>query len=147
MIPAGVVQLIERFPLGNVATIGPEGWPAVSPKGTFLVTGPDRLSFGVIRSPGTVANLRADPRLEVTFIDPFLRKGARLRGAATLEAAEGERLAPFVAIWPALAPRITEIVEIIVERVLPLTTPPYDDGVTEAEMVALYKAKYAELYP
>ncbi|MYI69531.1 MAG: pyridoxamine 5'-phosphate oxidase family protein, partial [Boseongicola sp. SB0673_bin_14] len=33
------------------------------------------------------------------------------------------------------------------ERVLHLATPPYDDGVTEDEMIALYKSRFAELYP
>ncbi|MFT6945448.1 MAG: hypothetical protein ACJAUW_002030, partial [Yoonia sp.] len=26
-------------------------------------------------------------------------------------------------------------------------TPPYDDGATEAEMIARYKAKFGALYP
>ncbi|MDC1052906.1 LysE family translocator [Planktomarina temperata] len=34
-----------------------------------------------------------------------------------------------------------------VSEVKPLSTPPYDDGVTEAEMIALYKEKYAKMYP
>jgi hypothetical protein len=38
-------------------------------------------------------------------------------------------------------------VVIQVSEVKPLSTPPYDDGVTEAEMIALYKEKYAEMYP
>jgi hypothetical protein len=31
--------------------------------------------------------------------------------------------------------------------VRPLSTPLYDDGVTEPEMVASYKEKYAQMYP
>ncbi len=39
------------------------------------------------------------------------------------------------------------IVRISAGEVRPLTTPPYDDGATEEEMIALYKAKFAEMYP
>ena len=42
--------------------------------------------------------------------------------------------------------RISRIVKIELDAVKPLTTPPYDDGVTEEEMVTLYKQKYTEIY-
>ena len=46
-----------------------------------------------------------------------------------------------------LADRITAIVVIDVEASEMVLTPPYDDGVTEAELVAAYKQKYQEIYP
>ena len=49
--------------------------------------------------------------------------------------------------FPALAARINAIVSITVSRVKMMTTPPYDDGVSEEEMIAIYKAKFAEIYP
>ena len=39
------------------------------------------------------------------------------------------------------------IIKIPVEEVKSLTTPPYDDGAKEEEMIATYKAKFAEIYP
>jgi hypothetical protein len=39
------------------------------------------------------------------------------------------------------------IVKIPVSEVKPLSTPPYDDGVTEDAMIALYKQKFANMYP
>jgi len=143
-------QLIARFPLGFVATVDAEGLPCVSPKGTFLVLDDGTLGFGNIRSPGTVANLRANPACEVNFIDPFLRKGLRVRGTARIVGsgeAGFDRISGWRAVWGDLADRITDLVLIEVAAVKPLSTPPYDDGVTEDEMLALYKAKYAEIYP
>ena len=78
MIPRPARDVIARPPLGFVATITPDGQPAVSPKGTFLVLDDATIGFGNIRSPGTLANLAARPGVEVCFVDPFTRKGARL---------------------------------------------------------------------
>lgn len=149
MIPASVQALITRWRLGHIASLDAEGWPRVSPKGTFLVVDDRRLAFADIRSPGTLANIAADPRVEVNFVDTFLRKGARLKGRARLaDPAETAGLMPrFREIWGDLCDRVTGLVLIDVTAVAPLTTPPYDDGVTEAEMIALYKAKFAEMYP
>ncbi|MGI9354250.1 MAG: pyridoxamine 5'-phosphate oxidase family protein, partial [Rhizobiaceae bacterium] len=51
------------------------------------------------------------------------------------------------ASFPTLAWRFNAIVTIAAERVKLMTTPPYDDGATEDEMIAIYKAKFAEIYP
>jgi hypothetical protein len=39
------------------------------------------------------------------------------------------------------------LVTIAVTQVRPLSTPPYDDGATEEEMIALYRAKFGAMYP
>ncbi len=143
--------LIQRFPLGNIATIDAQGRPCVSPKGTFLVLDDTTLGFANIRSPGTLANLAHRAECEVVFVDPFLRKGLRIRATTqthTRGSAEFERLAPdWAAIWPALAPRIGDLVILTVTKASPLSTPPYDHGATEADMIAHYKSRYAEIYP
>ena len=51
------------------------------------------------------------------------------------------------ATWGDLANRIGAIVLIHATRVRHIETPPYDDGVSEDEMIQLYKSKYAEIYP
>lgn len=151
MINAATRDLIARFPLGFVATVTPGGRPAVSPKGTFLVVDDRTIAFGNIRSPGTVTNLTANPACEVNFVDVFTRKGARLRGDARMVRKGTGEFAGLIGQWSAtwgdLAERIDTLVLISVAAVKPLTTPPYDDGATEEEMIALYKAKYAEIYP
>ena len=151
MIPKQTQQLITRWRLGHIATVTPGGRPSVSPKGTFLVVDDNTIAFGEIRSPQTVSNLTHNPECEVNFVDAFTRSGARLRGTAQMirpETPDFDTLIPrFREVWDELCDRMTLIVKINVREVKPLTTPLYDDGVTEAELIALYKAKYAEIYP
>ena len=150
MIPATVKDLIADFPLGFVATVTPGGRPAVSPKGTFLVVDDRTIGFGDIRSPGTLTNLTANPACEVNFVNVLTRKGARIAGTARMVRKGSEAftlLHPrWQAAWGTLADRIDTLVLIEVEAVKPLTTPPYDDGATEEEMIALYKDKFGRMY-
>ncbi|MCG6903097.1 MAG: pyridoxamine 5'-phosphate oxidase family protein [Rhodobacter sp.] len=149
-LPASAIRTIEMWRLGFVATVTPGGRPSVSPKGTFIVVDEETIAFGEIRSPQTVANLTVMPECEVNFVDQFTRKGVRIRGrAAFLRPGTGEfdALYPrFVALWGDLAKRINLIVRIPVDEAKPLSTPPYDDGATEEELIAVYKAKFAEMY-
>lgn len=145
------IKTIENVRLGFVATVTPGGRPSVSPKGTFLVVDKETIAFAEIRSPQTVTNLTQNPELEVNFVDQFTRKGVRIRGKAEFvrpDAAGWSDVFPkFEAMWPMLTGRMNLIVKIPVDEVKPLSTPPYDDGATEEEMIALYKAKFAEMYP
>lgn len=151
MIPQSTQQLITRWRLGHIATVTPGGRPSVSPKGTFLVVDDTTIAFGEIRSPQTVSNLTLNPECEVNFVDAFTRKGARLRGMAQMirpDTPEFDTLMPrFQELWGDLCDRMNLIVKINITEVKPLTTPPYDTGATEDEMIALYKTKFAEMYP
>ena len=151
MIPEAARRIIRDFPLGIVATVTPDGRPAASPKGTFLVLDERTLGYGDIRSPGTRANLEHLPEAEIVFVDPFLRKGARIRGRASLVQRDEPRFAELFprwqAVWGALADRIGALVLFDVSGCKALATPPYDDGATEAEMIAAFKAKFAAIYP
>ncbi|MEM8978349.1 MAG: pyridoxamine 5'-phosphate oxidase family protein [Pseudomonadota bacterium] len=144
-------QVIARFPAGFTATVDANGAPMVSPKGTFLVLDDTRIGFAHIRSPGTLANLAHEPRVEVNFLDPFLRKGVRVAGVSEVHVRGSAGFDALVGIWaetwPSLAERIQALVVIEVTKYQVFTTPPYDDGALEDEMVALYRAKYAEIYP
>ena len=143
-------SMIARFPLGFVATVTADGHPHLSPKGTFLVLDDTTIAFAEIRSPDTMANLAHQPMAEVNFVDQWLRKAVRVRGPVRV----GETGAEFDAligkwreVWGDLADRINALVLISAQEVKTVTTPPYDDGVTEEEMVALYTEKFAAIYP
>ncbi|WP_333712695.1 pyridoxamine 5'-phosphate oxidase family protein [Yoonia sp.] len=144
-------DLIAAFPLGFVATVRADGGPAVSPKGTFLVLDDRRLAFADIRSPQTRANLTADPRVEVNFIDPFRRKAVRVAGKAAVHLKGTGSFSDMLPRWQTafgdLARRIGALVEIDIAAASEIRTPPYDDGVTEDEMIALYKDKYGKVFP
>ena len=151
MLTDSAKNLIATFPLGFVATITAGGRPAVSPKGTFLVLDDTTIGFGNIRSPGTLANLGRVPHAEVNFIDQWKRKGLRVRGAVRVAAKGSDDFAALIGLWQAkwgdLADRITDLVLIDIGAASEMTTPPYDDGITEEAMIAAYKSKFAAIYP
>ena len=68
-------QLIRNYNAGAVATINDDGNPAVSPKATFVIVDDNCIAYGDIRSPGTSANLRQRPAVEVNFIDVLAQIG------------------------------------------------------------------------
>ena len=150
MIDADARRIIREFSLGIIASASADG-PAASPKGTFLVLDETTLAYGDIRSPGTRANLSADPRAEVVFVDPFRRKGVRIRGRSDIVGKDDTRFADLLPrwreVWGDLADRIGALILITADRVLHIKTPPYDTGATEDEMIALYKSRYSEIYP
>ena len=148
MLTADMKRIVEEQLLGFVATTAPDGAPSVSPKGTFFVVDDTTIAFGEIRSPGTIRNLRTNPRIEVNFVDPFVRKGYRFagtaeiveRGAASFDALLGR-------YGGALAPRLRAIVAITVTKALPLTSPVYDDGAAEPDVRRGWTTRFRKLQP
>ena len=139
-------QVVEQQRLGFVATVCADGTPNVSPKGTLCVHDDDHLMFADIRSPGTIANLRTNPALEVNVVDHFVRKGYRFKGRAKiLEAgAEFDRLVAVFASRgiPDAPRRIRAIVVVRVEQARPLISPGYDGNTDEASMRARWTQHY-----
>lgn len=150
-LPQSAIKTIEMWRLGFVATVSADGRPNVSPKGTFVVLDDETIAFGEIRSPQTLSNLGTQPALEVNFVDIFTRKGVRIRGQGELIAKGTEAFddlnTHWQEIWSDLISRLNVIVKIPVAQVKPLSSPPYDDGTTEAEFIALYRKKFAQFYP
>src|SRR5690349_23609245 len=91
-------RLLDQQRLGFVATVNPDGTPNLSPKGTTTVWDDDHLVFADIHSPGTTANLRLNPHVEVNVVDPFARKGYRFKGTAEVLTA-GEQFDTLVAFY------------------------------------------------
>jgi uncharacterized protein len=124
--------------LGFVATVCADGTPNLSPKGTLRVLDDDHLMFADIRSPGTIANLRINPSVEINVVDPLVRKGYRFKGRGQVveSGAQFERLLESFAVpGPSDAPRrIRAIVVVQVEEARPLISPGYDQGTDEAAM-------------
>jgi predicted pyridoxine 5'-phosphate oxidase superfamily flavin-nucleotide-binding protein len=128
-------QMVETQRLGFVATVGADGAPNLSPKGTFAVLDDERLGYIDLRSPGTGRNIAAGSAVEVNFVDPFSRKGFRFFGrAVVLKPGEPDCQALFSRIerWSHLGERMRALVAITVERAGPLISPAYDQGADEA---------------
>lgn len=143
-----MIRLVNEQRLGFVATVGEDGSPNLSPKGTMVVVDDDHIAFGEIRSPNTLTNLRASPVMEINFVDPLARKGYRFKGSAEVFEAGTEafdQLLPRFERWGELSKRIRAIVRLRVERALPLTSPAYDLGVSEAALRAEWREHYLAL--
>lgn len=138
-------RVVSQQRLGFVATVRPDGSPALSPKGTVDVWGDSQLVFLHIHSPGTVANLRHDPRVEVNVVDFLVRKGWRFRGRGVVhtEGEEFERvLAHFGRDRPSVAAVAQAAVVIDVEGAEPLISPAYDNGASEEEVSRRWRSYY-----
>lgn len=141
VLDAQVQASIANSVLCWLATIGPDGTPNVSPKEIFCAASEDRLCIADIASPNSVANIRVNPRVCVSFVDVFRQKGFKLTGAAQVigrrdpgfenEAAELLRLA-----GPAFPVRHAIIVK--VEKAVRIIAPSYvlHPGMDDAERLA-----------
>lgn len=139
---------VKRQRLGYVATVGQDGTPNLSPKGTTTIW-QDKLIFADIHSPGTVENLRHNPALEINVVDPFVRKGYRFKGTGKV-ITEGRVFEDILAFYAQqgvkdAAQRIRSVVLVEVERVLPMLSPSYDLGTSEADIRETWTSYYNDL--
>jgi predicted pyridoxine 5'-phosphate oxidase superfamily flavin-nucleotide-binding protein len=148
-LTADMKRLVTEQRLAYVATVCPDGTPNVSPKGTIAVWDDDHLVFADIRSPGTIANLKKNPAVELNVVDPFARKGYRFRGRgkAIVEGELFEEIMRFYrGRWVDTAKnkesRIRGFVLVKVETALPLISPAYDDGSSDELSIRKYWISY-----
>jgi uncharacterized protein len=141
-------KVVAEQALGFVATVCPDGTPNLSPKGTTAVWDDDRLVFADIASPTTMANLAANPAIEVNVVDPVLRKGYRFKGTATVHVA-GSVYDDVVRFYEARGldrHRIAGVAMITVERAARLVSPAYTMGTTEDEVRARFMRRLEEVH-
>ena len=137
MIDARIRQIVENNTIGFVASVTPQGRPAVSPKATFAVLDDRTLAFGNIRSEGTIKNVRQNPNVEVNFIDVFHRTAARIAGTARYvprEDAEFTTLLSAFEKWSSLGERMQGFVVVAVDSAEFVTSPAYDTGATSDDL-------------
>jgi predicted pyridoxine 5'-phosphate oxidase superfamily flavin-nucleotide-binding protein len=139
-------RVVTEQRLGFYASVCDDGTPNLSPKGTTFVLGDEELAFAEIRSPRTLANLRARPAVEVNVLDPLARRGYRFRGTATIHT-EGDAFARGLARMREIdfgidLGRVNAIVVVRVVSASELLSPAYDEGATEAGLVAHYRDRF-----
>jgi len=142
-------RVVREQRLGYVATVCADGTPNLSPKGTTTVWDDDHLIFADIASPGTVANLRHNPAVEINVVDPMIRKGYCFKGTATV-LTEGPLFEQALAFYQRQGVntangRVRSIVLVKVERALPLISPVYDSGISEDEMRGRWERYWGSL--
>lgn len=130
-----IKDFIKTQKLGFIATVCPDGTPNLSPKGTTNVWDDDHLIFADIYSPGTINNLLNNPSIEINVVDVFTRKGYRLKGVGKV-LSNGSLFEEIVSFYKNAGATylIKNIVLVKIERILPLTSPVYDTGVSEDEV-------------
>ena len=140
LISADMKRVVEEQRLGFVATVCPDGSPNLSPKGTTAVWDADHLVFANIRSPGTLANLRQNANVEVNVVDPFVRKGYRFKGVASVFAS-GPLYDKIITFYKerGVTSAIREVVMVRVQRAQPIESPAYDLGLAETEVRARWE--------
>jgi predicted pyridoxine 5'-phosphate oxidase superfamily flavin-nucleotide-binding protein len=146
-LSADMKAIIRGTILCFAATTNADGSPNLSPKGTLSVHDDDRLVFANIASPGTVANLRRDPRIEINCVDIFARRGYRFTGVASVRSG-GDPI--YEALRDALrtehgnAMPVDDAVVVEVLSAKPILSPAYAyvPGVTEAGLREVYARKY-----
>lgn len=129
-----------------LATVDGDGFPSVSPKELWGLAG-DAVVIADIASANSIRNIRACPKVCVSFVDVFRQKGFKLYGEARLLAPDHPEFA--VAGHDLLAVagerfRIRHVIEVGVTRAVPIIAPSYHlvAGTTEADMIAQAHATY-----
>jgi uncharacterized protein len=142
-------RVVSEQRLGFVATVCPDGTPNLSPKGTTTVWDDDHLVFANIRSPGTLANLRHNPSVEVNVVDPFVRKGYRFKGIASIldSGPLYDKVIGFYKDRGSQVSMIRDVVLILVVSAQAVDSPAYDLGMTEDEVRDRWERHFASLRP
>ena len=141
-------QTLTEDRLIFAATVCPDGTPNLSPKATTVVWDDDHILFTDLASPGTMRNLESNPAIEINAVNVFSRRGYRFKGTATLHkdgdlhAAVLDRMRHGPASLHGLAERVRAVALVKVEQALPLVSPGYWGGATEAEMRRQWEANW-----
>jgi len=138
-----VKNFVNSQKLGYVATVSKDGTPNLSPKGTIIVMDESTLVFADIRSPKTMENLQENTSVEINVIDPFKRLGYRFKGDGKI-VNEGTEFDKILEYYKNLGvkSKINSVVVVDVKIMSEVTSPSYDLGATEDELVSKWKKYY-----
>ena len=138
-----VKDFVNKQRMGFVATIGPANKPNLSPKGTTIAWNDNHLVFTGIRSDQTISNIEVNPNVEINVVDPVKRRGYRFSGVAKI-LSEGEKFEEIRNHYKSIGIKseIKTIVLIVIDMAKEITSPLYDLGLTEQEIVSEWKKRY-----
>ena len=146
MLDDDMKAIIAQANLGFAATVNVDGSPNLSPKVTIRPYDDNHLIFANLASPGTVENLRRNPRIEVNCIDVFSRRGYRFTGSATVHSPGDALYEDFKqTMKQELGPdtKVRDAVLIKLDEVKPILSPAYaKEGVTEEGLRKTYLRRY-----
>ncbi len=146
MITEEIKDFLNFQKLGYVATVSSDGTPNLSPKGTIIGWNSNVLAFADIRSPDTMNNLQRNPHVEINVIDPFSRKGYLFKGMARI-VKDGILFEEILSHYRdnGIKSPIKSIVLIDVSSITDVTSPLYDLGVSEQDIIFKWKKHFEVL--
>jgi len=135
--------IIRSAHLCFAATVTPDGRPNLSPKGTIRVWNDHAVFFLDIASPGTRANLRANPWMELNVVEHLSRRGYRFSGKAEIHTS-GHIFDEAVRIvtgeernrYP-----VASVVLLEIDQAEPLVSPGYWHVADESAMRAAWRVR------
>ena len=147
MLDPDMKQIVTGTMLCFVATTNEDGSPNLSPKSSLRVHDDTHLMFANMAPPGTVRNLRRDPRIEINCVDIFSRRGYRFSGRASVHAGDDPI---YLALRADVAAEHGDVIPVFdavlvdVLQVHPVISPAYTfiEGVTEDALRNAYFGKY-----
>lgn len=138
-----VKEFILKQKLGYVATVSDKNTPNLSPKGTIIAWGDNKLVFADIRSPNTIRNLSINPNVEINIVDPIIRKGYRFKGIGKI-IHEGKSFTEILNFYEKIGikSKINSVVIVEIESFSEVTSPLYDLGYSENDIREKMKNYY-----
>ncbi len=142
-----IQQSIEKSVLCWLATCSTDLVPNVSPKEIFDAYGDHHIIIANIASPQTVRNIRANPKVCLSFIDILVQKGYQLKGKAEIVDASHADFADMEAVFLRMTHGkypFETITKIAVESVKPIIAPRYIlfPETTEAQQIESARKAY-----
>ncbi|WP_176079967.1 pyridoxamine 5'-phosphate oxidase family protein [Paraburkholderia tropica] len=128
MLNDAVLASMKKSVLCWLATADANGAPNVSPKEIFCAHGPNVVLMANLASPGSAENIAHNPNVCVSFVDPFVQKGFKLKGQARLLHESDEAFATLALPLTQLAgPRFPfrSLFAIEIDGVEPIIAPSY----------------------
>lgn len=119
---------IENSVLCWLATVSADGKPNVSPKEMFAAYGDDCLVIGNIASPNSIANIRENTSVCVSFVDVFRQKGFKIEGEATIIAPDDPQYAVVgkdILVMAGESYPIKHVIKIQIDRISRIWAPSY----------------------
>ena len=140
-----ISSFLDTQKLGYVATVSSDSKPNVSPKGTIARWDSNTLIFANIRSPDTILNLEKNPYVEISVIDPLIRRGYLFQGTANILNSGNvfDNVLEFYRNKGIKSP-ITSIVLVKISNVTKVTSPLYDMGISENEIKAKWQKDFLQ---
>ena len=145
MLTKEMEKLIKENTIGLVATVTPDGYPAVSPKATTIVLDSTHLAFIDLRSPKTKRNMKANPFVELNYIDVFRRQACRIKGKATYIERDDKKfdgMSKNFTAWSSLFEKAKGVFVVEILNAQKILSPAYDDGADEELLKSEWLAKY-----